>query len=196
MFRFLLTVWVVLVFAGPALAQDGAVMSDNAEMAEILAADQAVRQNVALAIAGGRAYAERMAAEDAVRRARVRELLERDALKTAADFHAAAFVFQHGSTPDDYLLAHTLALAAVAQGSTESTWIAAATLDRYLQGIGQPQIYGTQTLVRRGQPPTREPYDHELVPLGLLNALGVPTRAAEAARREASGPRNATTGPD
>lgn len=184
--RFFLALWGVVFMSGPASAQEVTAVRDNAEMAEILSADQAGRQNIAMAIAGGRAYAERLSAEDAVRRERVRALLEADALRTAADFHAAAFVFQHGSTPEDYLLAHTLALAAVARGSTESTWIAAATLDRYLQEIGQPQIYGTQTTVRRGQPPTREPYDHELVPLGLLNALSIPTRAAEAARREAA----------
>jgi hypothetical protein len=185
--QLLLALLGFLAFSVPASAQDSTAVTDNVEMAEILAADQAVRQNVALAIAGGRAYAERIVAEDAVRRERVRVLLEADALSTAVDFHSAAFVFQHGETPEDYLLAHTLALAAIAEGSTESTWIAAASLDRYLQSIGRPQIYGTQTTVRRGERPSRDPYDHQLVPLGLLKAIGVPTRAAEEARRNAAG---------
>ncbi|WP_428154182.1 hypothetical protein [Brevundimonas sp.] len=185
--RLLVTTGMVLAFAMPALAQDAAVVSDNPEMAAILASDQAVRQDLSAVLAGGRAYAERMIAEDAIRRGQVRALLEADALKTAADFHAAAFVFQHGSTPDDYLLAHSLALAAVAKGSTESTWIAAATLDRYLQMTGKPQIYGTQTTVRRGQPPTRDPYDHALVPNSVLIALGVPTQAREEALNATQG---------
>ncbi|MEN5362445.1 hypothetical protein [Brevundimonas intermedia] len=178
---------MVLAFAMPALAQDAAVVSDNPEMAAILASDQAVRQDLSAVLAGGRAYAERMIAEDAIRREQVRALLEAGALRTGADFHAAAFVFQHGSMPDDYLLAHSLALAAVAKGSTESTWIAAATLDRYLQMTGKPQIYGTQTTMRRGQPPTRDPYDHVLVPESLLIALGVPTKAREEASKAAQG---------
>lgn len=185
--RLLVTTGMVLAFAMPALAQDTAAVSDNPEMAAILASDQAGRQDLGAVLAGGRAYAERMIAEDAIRREQVRALLESGALRTGADFHAAAFVFQHGSTPDDYLLAHSLALAAVAKGSTESTWIAAATLDRYLQMTGKPQIYGTQTTMRRGQPPTRDPYDHVLVPESLLIALGVPTKAREEASKAAQG---------
>ncbi len=185
--RLLVTTGMVLAFAMPALAQDAAAVSDNPEMAAILASDQAGRQDLGAVLAGGRAYAERMIAEDAIRREQVRALLEAGALRTGADFHAAAFVFQHGSMPDDYLLAHSLALAAVAKGSTESTWVAAATLDRYLQMTGKPQIYGTQTTMRRGQPPTRDPYDHVLVPESLLIALGVPTKAREEASKAAQG---------
>jgi len=185
--RLLATTIMILAFAMPASAQDTADVSDNPEMAAILASDQAGRQDLGAVLAGGRAYAERMIAEDAIRREQVRALLEAGALRTGADFHAAAFVFQHGSTPDDYLLAHSLALAAVAKGSTESTWIAAATLDRYLEMTGKPQIYGTQTTMRRGQPPTRDPYDHVLVPESLLIALGVPTKAREEASKAAQG---------
>lgn len=185
--RLLATTIMIMAFAMPASAQDTADVSDNPEMAAILASDQAGRQDLGAVLAGGRAYAERMIAEDAIRREQVRALLEAGALRTGSDFYAAAFVFQHGSMPDDYLLAHSLALAAVAKGSTESTWIAAATLDRYLQMTGKPQIYGTQTTMRRGQPPTRDPYDHVLVPESLLIALGVPTKAREEASKAAQG---------
>jgi len=37
----------------------------------------------------------------------------------------------------DYLLAHVLASVAVAKGDSKSLWISAASLDRYLQLIGQ-----------------------------------------------------------
>lgn len=60
------------------------------------------------------------------------------------DFRYASFIFQHGQTSDDYLLAHVLAVEAVVHGNTVSKWIAAATLDRYLQEIGQKQVFGTQ----------------------------------------------------
>ena len=79
-------------------------------------------------------------------RERVAALLAAGALHTADDYRKAAFVFQHGDRSDDYLLAHTLALVAVAKGDQGAAWIAAATLDRYLQSVRQPQIYGTQYL--------------------------------------------------
>ena len=43
-----------------------------------------------------------------------------------------------------FLKAHVLATAALAQGHQDAAWIAAASLDRYLQSTGRPQIYGTQ----------------------------------------------------
>jgi hypothetical protein len=87
---------------------------------------------------------EQMVTNDAGRRKRVHEMLDQGILKTGADFHDAAFIFQHGDTPEDYLLAHVLAMAAIAQGDARGRWIAAATLDRYLQAVGEPQIFGTQ----------------------------------------------------
>jgi hypothetical protein len=78
------------------------------------------------------------------RRVRIRELLARGELQQAQDFHDAAFLFQHGETADDYLFAHVLATDAVIRGDNTSKWITAATLDRYLQLIGKPQIFGTQ----------------------------------------------------
>ena len=79
-----------------------------------------------------------------LRRAHVRELLEAGQLKTGEDFHDASLIFQHGETADDYLLAHVLAVEAVIKGDDRSKWMAAATLDRYLQLIKQPQVFGTQ----------------------------------------------------
>ena len=183
--RLLMMTGFILALATPAWSQDAAPVEDNPEMAAILAADQAVRQDLAAVLAGGREGALRIHAADAVRRQQVRVLLDADALRTATDLYSAALVFQHGDTAEDYLLAHTLAVAALGEGSTESPWLAAATLDRYLQKVGQPQIYGTQTMMRRGEPPTREPFDHALVPESIRSVLGVSTRAAEEARQAA-----------
>jgi hypothetical protein len=193
--QFLMTAGFILAFATPVLSQDAASVPDNPEMAAILAEDQAVRQDLAAVLAGGREGALRIHAADAVRRQQVRAMLDAGALRTATDFYSAALVFQHGDTPEDYLMAHTLAVAALGEGSTESPWLAAATLDRYLQAVGQPQIYGTQTLMRRGEKPTREPFDHALIPDSIRRVLAVPTRAAEEARLAAQTPTDSRSTP-
>ncbi|MBZ5492796.1 MAG: hypothetical protein LAO76_17875 [Acidobacteriia bacterium] len=87
---------------------------------------------------------EQMNANDIVRRQRASQLLNQGVLQTGEDFHDAAFIFQHGNKAEDYLLAHVLAMLAVSKGDPHGRWIAAATLDRYLQAIGQPQVFGTQ----------------------------------------------------
>lgn len=87
-----------------------------------------------------------MERHDAERRKLTRALMSEGKLITAHDFHDAAVIFQHGQTADDYLLAHILAIEAVVKGDASSKWISAATLDRYLQAIGKPQVFGTQYL--------------------------------------------------
>ncbi|VXB78942.1 hypothetical protein [Brevundimonas sp. G8] len=173
---------LVLSLSAPAFAQNAPVQ-DNAEMAAIYAADQAIRQGPPDRFRD-RAFVTEMHAADAARRLQTRALLDADALQTGEDYRAAAFVFQHGSTPEDYLLAHSLAVAAVAKGAPEGAWIAAATLDRYLQMTDKPQIYGTQTRKTRDAPATLEPYDRALVPDSLRTALGVPPQSEQDARLE------------
>ncbi|MDG5489713.1 hypothetical protein NYR55_13900 [Sphingomonas sp. BGYR3] len=147
---------------------------NNPEMAAIFEADQAARrfkagQNVdwaALAIA------------DRERRHRVQQLLDSGELRSGQDFHYAAFVFQHGDQATDYLKAHALAVIAVARGESQAVWIAAATLDRYLQNIGQPQIYGTQ-FSKRGDSWTQEPYQRDVLSDALRRASRVPDLAGQ-----------------
>lgn len=115
--------------------------------------------------------------EDAARKARTRVLLDGGALNTADDYYQAAFIFQHGDAPEDFLMAHALAVAATAKGHPKGAWIAAASLDRYLQNIGQKQIYGTQYRTPEGGATTQDPYDRALVPDALRRALGVPNQA-------------------
>jgi hypothetical protein len=155
---------------------------NNTEMSRIFDADQAARQNHAAidwAVVGK---------EDAARRTRTKALLDARQLRSGSDFYHAAFIFQHGSTPDDYLLAHTMAVIAAARGRPDATWIASATLDRYLQNIGQKQIYGTQYQTPKSQPASQEPYDRDLVSDALREALGVPSQAAQEERRKAFSP--------
>jgi hypothetical protein len=140
----------------------------NAEMTRLFEEDQAARKGPAIdwSIVGP---------QDAARRARATALLEAGALRSGDDFWHAAFLFQHGAKPEDYLLAHGLAVIAAARGRRDAAWIAAATLDRYLQAIGQKQVYGTQYLTRPGQPVTQEPYDRTTLSDGMRSATGVPT---------------------
>lgn len=78
------------------------------------------------------------------RRAEVRTLLAQGKLITGEDFSDAALIFQHGRTPEDFLFAHVLAVEGLIRGGSTDKWIAAATLDRYLQSVNQPQVFGTQ----------------------------------------------------
>ena len=121
---------------------------------------------------------------DQARRAQTKALLDAGKLHSGADFYHAAFIFQHGDSPADFLLGHTLAVVAAARGRADATWIAAATLDRYLQSIGQNQIYGTQFLTPKGKPVTQEPYDRSLVSDALRSALGVPPVSAQEKERQ------------
>jgi hypothetical protein len=132
---------------------------------------------------------------DAARRTQVAALLRDGKLTTAEDFHDAAFIFQHGATAEDYLLAHVLAMDAMAKGDASARWIAAATLDRYLQEAGKKQVFGTQYSdekyafyvqhrddknldeeMKAIQDPkqTLEPYDQTLVPDSVRADFCVP----------------------
>lgn len=156
----------------------------NAEMKAIFDEDQRVRQP------GQQIDWSVVSRTDADRREQTRKLLAADALHTGKDFEEAAFLFQHGSAPNDYLLAHTLAMVAVSRGDASAIWIACATLDRYLVNIQQKQIFGTQynrTTPAGGSQTTwtQEPYDRTLISDALRQQLGVPSQDAQAKQLEA-----------
>jgi hypothetical protein len=192
----ILSVWLaaaVLAAPWPALAADvhsAQVMATNRQMQQIFAGDQADRLDEAngdFRIVAGR---------DAERRVATHKLLNAGALQTAGDYAAAAFVYQHGGSTDDYLLAHVLAMTAVAKGDKASLWVAAASLDRYLMTSGKSQVFGTQfTQPKPVGDWTQEPYSRALVSDALRTELGVPTQAAQvkqladiAARSEPAAP--------
>jgi hypothetical protein len=122
-------------------------------------------------------------AADKKRRSRTEELLKSGALQSGDDYYHAAFVFQHGSEPDDYLKAHLLAMIAVARGKSQALWIASATLDRYLLNTGKPQVLGTQFMSPKNAPTTQEPYDRALVSDTMRKALRVPSLSEQEAQR-------------
>lgn len=151
---------------------DDDVMASSAEMQRIYDADQKDRESPDI-------NWDVVSKADDQRREQTRKLLADGALHTGEDFEHAAFVFQHGSTPNDYLLAHTLAMVGVKKGQGGAIWIAAATLDRYLQSMKQPQIFGTQFLTPVEGPVTQDPYDRTLVSDALRRQLGVPSQAMQ-----------------
>jgi hypothetical protein len=162
-----------LVMATPALAQMTTQLPqariprsstvDDPEMSAIFAADQAdrgVNRKTKSAYVINWSVVSRA---DKKRRLAVRKIMTAGRLGTAKDFERAAYVFQHGQDPDDYLLAHVLAVVAVEKGDKDATWVSAATLDRYLGAIGRKQIFGTQFFISKDAKVTQEPYDRGLI---------------------------------
>jgi hypothetical protein len=150
------------------------VEAPNAEMTAIFVADQSDR--------AGTVDWSVVRPRDQARLKRVRELLDSGALRAADDYYNAAFVFQHGDTPEDCLLAHALAMASMTLGRNDAAWIATATLDRYLQRIDRSQIFGTQYVGVNDSPMTQGAYDTELIPDSLRRVLGVPIREQQLER--------------
>lgn len=102
----------------------------------------------------------RLRQKDKARRDQVLNLIRKKKIRTAADYHHAALIFQHGDVPDDYKLAHNFAQKAVKLGDKSAKWLYAATLDRYLISIGKPQKFGTQfKLNDKGEWELGEPID-------------------------------------
>jgi len=139
----------------------------NVEMGRIYAQDQAERTQLPF-------DATKLAASDAARRTRTKELIDKGLLHTGLDYKQAAFVLQHGDTPNDYLMAHSLAIVAISKGEPTAVWIASASLDRYLWSKQLPQVYGTQTGTSNAGQSTNEPYDRSALPQSLKTQLGVP----------------------
>ena len=105
---------------------------------------------------------ETMEKHDRERRMRVHQLLAAGSVRTGQDYFFAALIFQHGEIPEDYLLAHVLALTAAYKGNRNGRWLAAASLDRYLLAVSRQQIYGTQFTGKAGDT-VQADYDTDLL---------------------------------
>ncbi len=150
---------------------------DNPQMMQIVAADQADRKD------GFHIDWHKVGKADEERRIATAALLKEGKLHTGHDFESAALVFQHGAASDDYLLAHVLAVVAISKGQSGAAWIFAATLDRYLQSIHNPQVFGTQFATPTNERTTQEPYARSLISDSLRGYVGVPTQAEQEAQR-------------
>jgi hypothetical protein len=111
---------------------------NNFELIEMFRADQAARQ--------GEIDWEQVRADDAERRESVLMILEAGGIQTALDYYNAAMIFQHGDSVEDIRVAHSFASISTAldQSSEAARWLKAATWDRLMLNLGQPQWYGTQ----------------------------------------------------
>jgi hypothetical protein len=109
---------------------------------DAFAADRADRRSKEYYLRNWRKVTKR----DAVRLRLVRSMLARARLKKATDFLKAAYILQHGRTPEDYATAHLLAKEAgnVRVGAITARFLRQAAHDRFLWSIGCPQRYGTQ----------------------------------------------------
>jgi hypothetical protein len=125
-----------------------------------------------------------------VRERTLKTMLAAGQISAGGDFLEAAFIFQHGDTADDCLFAHILAMDAMVRGAAAARWIAAATLDRYLQFIKQPQIFGTQYNMDQNHPVladgtrfpfgrTLEPYSDSFLSDSVRTDFCVPTLAQQ-----------------
>lgn len=104
---------------------------------------------------------KRVSERDEERHGEVHKLLSANQLKSARDYYFAALIFQHSTRADDLMFGHVLAMTAVSKGDASAKWMAAATLDRYLNALGQPQVFGTQFHCDQGKGWTLEPYNRQ-----------------------------------
>jgi hypothetical protein len=100
-----------------------------------------------------------VAKNDAERHAATRKLMKDGKLQSGKDYQLAALIFQHSSASSDLALAHTLAVTAVSEGERGARWLAAATFDRLLRSVEQPQVFGTQFFRGPDRTWSMEPYD-------------------------------------
>ncbi|WP_448568888.1 TPR end-of-group domain-containing protein [Thalassotalea ganghwensis] len=114
--------------------------------------------------------------KDEIRRDKVRQFIKENSLSHSDDYFHAAMIFQHGKTPSDYQLAHSLAQKSVELNNTNKVakWLSCATEDRYLHSLGKPQVWGTQYKKENGLW-TLEPFDRQAKSDKQRIACGVPT---------------------
>lgn len=86
--------------------------------------------------------------KDSERRKRVYELLDANLVKTAKDYKNAAMIFQHGLDTTSSAMAVKLMKKAIKMDTTINKWLLAAAIDRDLMWRKEPQIYGTQHILK------------------------------------------------
>ncbi|RPI95192.1 MAG: hypothetical protein EHM40_03955 [Chloroflexi bacterium] len=112
----------------------------NDELASLYTADKQERVNQPK---GNTTAYKEMRTRDLGRRERVMEIVAANQVQTAEDYFHAAWIMNHGDTPDDAKNAHFLAVRASELSYRPARWLAAATYDRWQMYQGKPQKYGT-----------------------------------------------------
>jgi hypothetical protein len=182
---------IQFVMLHPGKAREiAAAAADNAEVQELVDADQAIRKRWnSLSEAEHR----QTAVDDRRRNLRIREIVKSDSLQTARDFENASLVMQHSSGFSGYELAHELAVCSLLLGDKGmGRWLVAATYDRMLNSVGHEQRFGTQgALAALGD---AKPHVADTDEAGICDAerlaLGCPTLAAKRANFFIHGPKD------
>lgn len=154
-----------------------AAAPDSAELRAMFEADQADRQDITAI--NWHEVSER----DAAREARVRRMLADGTVNTGPDYYHAAMVCQHSDSVEGIQLAHELAMISASLGDRHARWLAAASYDRLLHRLKQPQRFGTQYF-QQGDEPLSLVEVSPGVTDSMRRALNVPT-LEEAKAREA-----------
>ena len=160
----------VLVGSCPSACAASSTQATSTELAQMYADDQSTRGTMTQE--AGFDWQTR-ARQDHQRNQRAKTILAACELSSGADFLHAGMVFQHGTTPQDALLAHELAVIAASKGDVRGPALAAKGLDRYLRGIGALQRFGTQFEQINDGPVKLQPTNPD-VPAALFGVFGVP----------------------
>lgn len=125
----------------PCVTDPNRQANESAELQKIVADDQADRKNfLNLSQEEMMAVAQR----DVERRQRVGQIFGEGCFKTAADYAAAALVFQHGDSPDHYLQSFMWSKRSIELGDESQKSLMALSLDRYLVNTGHKQLFASQ----------------------------------------------------
>lgn len=87
-----------------------------------------------------------LAKRDVEKRKRVGEIFGEGCFKAAADFSAAALVYQHGDRSDHYMQTYIWAKRAIELGDDTQKSLMAFGIDRYLVNTGHKQLFGSQAV--------------------------------------------------
>ena len=91
-----------------------------------------------------------LSSRDAGRREKVLELSRMGCLNTAEDYKAAALIYQHGDSPEDFYRSLNWSKKGIALGDPSQKSMLAMGLDRYLVKSGMKQLFGTQATKNPG----------------------------------------------
>ena len=162
------------VFLDPdkAVARAGKMTSD-AEVTQICADDQAVRQKDWSKLSSKEM--KEISVSDHKRKQQIIDLLKKGRVVTAEDFDHASLVLQHGSNWNDYALAHELSICSLLLGRKEAAWLSAATYDRMSLSAGYRQRFGTQYSSDGNGPFKLDTYDTNGIGDEIRKALHCPT---------------------
>ncbi len=106
------------------------------ELQRIVAADQSDRKVIPMPA--------EVFLRDRQRRERVGQIFGEGCFTTAADYAAAALVYQHGDRPDHFLQTFHWAKRSFELGDANQKRLMALGLDRYLVNVGHKQLFASQ----------------------------------------------------